>query len=325
MPKYKVYVTRRIPKPGPAFLKKNDCELTFWDSDDAIPHADLVNNIGENKYDALLCMLTDQVDAAVMDAAGPQLQVIASMSVGYEHIDLDACKERNIKVTNTPNVSTDSVAECTVSLLLFVTRRLKEGIQSVREGRQPEWRPTWLCGYEVTNSVIGIFGLGRIGYGVGKRLLPFGPKKMLYHDVVQVSFAKDIEAEYCETLDEMLGQVDFLCICCNLTPQTRHKINSKTLARMKNTAVIVNTGRGGVINHDDLCVALKNNTIGGAGLDVTEPEPLSKDHPLVGLPNCVITPHMGSNTWDSRDSMSLTAAQCIVSVFNKEKPMGLVA
>lgn len=324
MGKYKVYVSRRIPKPGPKFLTDNGCDLTFWDSDDAIPHADLVAAMKKEKYDAFLCMLTDQVDAEVMDAAGPQLKIIATMSVGYEHIDLEACKQRKIAVTNTPNVSTDSVAEVTVSLLLFTTRRLKEGIMAVREQRQPEWRPTWLCGFEITNKVIGIFGLGRIGFGVATRLIPFGPSQILYHDIVEVSYAKDINALYCKKLEDMLQQVDFLCICCNLTPQTRHKLNSKTFSRMKSTAIIVNSGRGGVINHDDLHIALKNNIIAGAGLDVTEPEPLSKDHPLVSLPNCVITPHMGSNTWDSRDNMSLTAAQCIISVFKGEAPMGFV-
>ncbi|XP_076451990.1 glyoxylate reductase/hydroxypyruvate reductase-like [Babylonia areolata] len=321
---YKVYVTRFIPKPGPEFLKKNNCELTFWESDEAIPHSELVKNIGAKKYDALLCMLTDQVDAAVMDAAGPQLKVIATMSVGYEHIDLDECKKRKITVTNTPNVSTDSVAECTVVLLLMTARRIKEGLKAVRDGLQREWRPTWLTGFQVTNSVVGIFGLGRIGYGVAKRILPFGPSKILYHDVVEVSYAKDVQAIYCQKLEDMLMQVDFLCICCNLTPQTSHRLCMATFSIMKNTAIIVNTGRGGVINHDDLAVALENRVIGGAGLDVTEPEPLPKDHPLVNLKNCVVTPHMGSNTWDSRNLMSLTAAECIVSAFKNEKPMGLV-
>lgn len=320
-----MYVSRRIPKPGPDFLKENDCDLTYWDSDEAIPHADLVAAMKKQKYDGYLCMLTDQVDAAVMDAAGPQLKVIATMSVGYEHIDLEAAKQKKITVCNTPNVSTDSVAEVTVSLLLITTRRLKEGIAAVREGKQGEWKPTWMCGFEVANKVIGIFGLGRIGFGVAQRLIPFGPSKILYHDIVEVAYAKDINAEYCKKIEDMLQQIDFLCICCNLTPQTRHKLNSKTFALMKRSAIIVNSGRGGVIEHNDLYTALKNNVIAGAGLDVTEPEPLPKDHPLVSLPNCVVTPHMGSNTWDSRNSMSLTAAKCIVSVFKGEKPMGFVA
>ncbi|KAL8601686.1 hypothetical protein ACOMHN_033862 [Nucella lapillus] len=325
MGKYKVYVTRLIPKPGITFLEEHDCDLTYWDSDEAIPHPVLVKNISAQKYDGLLCMLTDQIDKEVMDAAGPQLQVIATMSVGYEHIQLDECKSRNIKVCNTPNVSTDSVAEVSVSLLLFTAHRLKEAVKAVRDGLQREWRPTWLCGVEVANSVVGVFGLGRIGYGVAKRLQPFGPRKILYFDVVEVSYAKDVDAHFVPKLEDMLEQVDFLCICCNLTPQTRHKINMTTMSRMKNTAIIVNSGRGGVIDHDDLAQALANGVIGGAGIDVTEPEPLPKDHPLVALPNCVITPHMGSNTWDSRNLMSDTAGKCIVAVFNKEKPIGLVA
>ncbi|XP_076451460.1 glyoxylate reductase/hydroxypyruvate reductase-like [Babylonia areolata] len=325
MGKYKVYVTRFIPKPGPEFLEKNDCDLTYWESDEAIPHEELVKNLGAEKYDALLCMLTDKINSEVLDAAGPQLQIVATMSVGYEHIDLDECKKRKITVSNTPGVSTDSVAELTVTMLLFVARRVKEGIRAVRNGQLREWRPTWLAGHQLSNSVVGIFGLGRIGYGVAKRILPFAPSKILYHDVVETSFAKDVQAIYCKELEDMLMQLDFLCICCNLTPQTRHRLCMATFSIMKNTAIIVNTGRGGVINHEELVVALENGVIGGAAVDVTEPEPLPKDHPLVHLNNCAVTPHMGSNTWDSRNQMSLLAAECIISVFNKEKPKGMVA
>lgn len=322
---HKVYITRIIQEPGPKALTNGGCELTYWNSDDAIPHADLVENLKAEKYDAILCMLTDKIDAEVLDAAGPQLKVVSTMSVGYEHIDLDECKKRGITVTNTPNVSTDSVAELTVSLLLMTSRRLKEGVRALKAGKFTEWKPTWLCGAEIANRVVGIFGLGRIGYGVARRLLPFGPRKILYHDVVQASFASDVGAEYRERLEDMLKEVDFLCICCNLTPQTRHRINRHTLARMKKTAIIVNTGRGGVIHHDDLFEALRRGVIAAAGLDVTEPEPLPKEHPLVGLDNCVILPHMGSNTCDSRDNMSLTAGNNIMRVLMQKKPMGLVS
>ncbi|KAK7494189.1 hypothetical protein BaRGS_00014662 [Batillaria attramentaria] len=322
---HKVYVTRIIQKPGPAALEAAGCTLTYWESADAIPREELIKNLKADTYDGLLCMLTDKIDGEVLDAAGPQLKVVSTMSVGYEHIDLEECKKRKITVTNTPNVSTDSVAELTVSLLLMTARRLKEGVRAVKAGKFTEWKPTWLCGAEITNRVVGIFGLGRIGYGVARRILPFGPKKMLYHDVVQVSFAADVGAEYRENLEDMLREVDFLCICCNLTPQTRHRINKNTLAKMKKTAIIVNSGRGGVIEHNDLCDALQNGVIAAAGLDVTEPEPLPKEHPLVALDNCVILPHMGSNTCDSRDNMSLTAGNNILNVLQSKKPMGLVA
>ncbi|XP_067659405.1 glyoxylate reductase/hydroxypyruvate reductase-like [Haliotis asinina] len=319
--KPRVYVTRKVPAPGVELLK-TECDLTFWESDEAIPREELLKNIPG--YDALFCMLTDSIDKEVLEAAGPKLKVVATMSVGYEHIDLEECRRRDIVVANTPNVSTDSVAELTVSLLLLTSRRLLEGIQAVKSGEWGPWKPMWLCGIEMTNKTIGIYGLGRIGYGVARRLKPFGGKKIIYNDVVKVSYADDIGAEYV-SFDELLEQSDCICICCNLTPQTRHKFDAAAFKKMKSTAILVNSGRGGVIQHDDLYEALLNKDITAAGLDVTEPEPLPADHKLVSLNNCIILPHMGSNTWESRNSMSLTTAKNILSVFHKEKVFGQVS
>ncbi|XP_046360047.1 glyoxylate reductase/hydroxypyruvate reductase-like [Haliotis rufescens] len=320
--KPKIYVTRRVPSPGIELLE-TECKLTFWDSDDAIPREELLKNISGG-YDALFCMLTDIIDKEVLEAAGSTLKVVATMSVGYEHIDLDECRRRDIVVANTPNVSTDSVAELTVSLLLLTSRRLLEGIQAVKSGEWGPWKPMWLCGTEMSNKTIGIYGLGRIGYGVARRLKPFGGKKIIYNDVVKVSYADDIGAEYV-SFETLLEEADCICICCNLTPQTKHKFNAAAFKKMKQTAILVNSGRGGVIQHDDLYDALVNKDITAAGLDVTEPEPLPSNHKLVSLNNCIILPHMGSNTWESRNSMSLTTAKNILSVFHKEKVFGEVS
>ena len=181
----------------------------------------------------------------------------------------------------------------------------------------------WLCGMELSQKTIGILGLGRIGYGVARRLKPFGVKQIYYHDVCQVSYADDIGAEFVD-FATLLTKCDVICICCNLTSQTRHIFNKEAFKQMKTCAVLINSGRGGVIQHDDLHDALLSGEIAAAGLDVTEPEPLPAYHPLVSLPNCIVLPHMGSNTWDSRNGMSVTAAKNILAVFEHKKAVGLI-
>lgn len=314
----KVYVTRRVPQPGMDLLRK-ECDVTFWDSDEAITKTELIKNV--QGIDGLFCLLTDKIDKDVIEAAGPNLKVVATMSVGYEHIDFDECQRHGIVVANTPNVSTDSVAELTVSLLLLTARRLLEGVAAVKNGEWGKWKPMWLCGVELTRRTVGLFGLGRIGYGVARRLKPFGIDRLIYSDVCKVSFADDVGAIFVD-FDTLLKESDIICICCNLTPQTKHKFNSRAFKMMKNSAILINSGRGGVIQHDDLYDALTSGEIAAAGLDVTEPEPLPADHRLVGVDNCIILPHMGSNTWDSRNSMSKTTAENILAVFHNTKAVG---
>lgn len=315
--KKKIYITRRVPQPGIDLLA--DYDVKIWESDEAIPREELIKNI--TGVDALFCMLTDIIDKDVLDAAGPNLSVVATMSVGFEHIDVNECKQRKIRVCNTPNVSTDSVAELTISLLLLTTRRLLEGVAAVKNGEWGKWKPMWLCGIELSEKTVGILGLGRIGYGVARRLKPFGVKNILYHDVSRVGYADDVGAKFVD-FENLITESDIICICCNLTPQTKHRFNTLTFQKMKKSAVLINSGRGGVINHDDLYDALTSGEIFAAGLDVTEPEPLPADHKLVTVSNCIILPHMGSNTWESRNCMSETVAQNIIAVFNGESAVG---
>lgn len=197
------------------------------------------------------------------------------------------------------------------------------GAYAVKNGEWGKWKPMWLCGVEMKKRTFGIMGLGRIGYGVAKRIKPFGVERIIYHDVQKLSFASDFGGEYVE-FEDLVKESDILCICCNMNPQTRHLFNKKTFQKMKTTAIIINTGRGGIINHDDLYEALTSHQIAAAGLDVTEPEPLPMNHPLLTLNNCVILPHMGSNTWESRNRMAEIAAENIISVLNKGRPKGEV-
>ena len=197
------------------------------------------------------------------------------------------------------------------------------GSNAVKEGEWGKWKPMWLCGTELTQKTVGILGLGRIGYGVAKRLTSFGISRLVYNDVAQVPYADEVGAEFVE-FEELVRESDVLCICCNLTDQTKHCFCKETFVKMKKSCILINSGRGGVINHDDLHEALLAGEIAAAGLDVTEPEPLPPDHPLVSLQNCVILPHMGSNTWESRNSMSETAAQNVLDVLNGKTAVGQV-
>nr|BAB33312.1 D-lactate dehydrogenase [Octopus vulgaris] len=319
----KVYITRRIPPVGIDLFREKGVEIDFWDSDEAIPHQELVKNVKGKGYAGLLCLLTDQVDAEVFEAAGPSLKVVSTLSVGYEHIDLKACKARNIIACNLSKISTDCVSEFAVTLALAVSRRIEEGIAAVRNGSWGLWKPMWILGSSFANRTIGVLGMGRIGYGVARRMKAFCISRLIYHDIKESSFAQELGAEFVD-LETLLKDSDVICICCNLTPATHYLFNKENFKKMKNTAILINTSRGGVINHDDLYDALKNHEIGAAGLDVTEPEPLPKEHRLNSLPNCVVTLHMGSNTWEARNNMSYNAALNIDSVFENQTPMGKI-
>lgn len=319
MSKPKVLVTRPdVPIEGINMLKEK-CDVEIYDQPKPIPRDALLNLI--KGKDALLCLLTDPIDKEIIEAAGPQLKAIATMSVGYEHIDTKECKERNIPVSNTPEVSTDSVAEMTVTLMLAVGRRLIDAAGAIKNGEWVySWSPLWLCGQGLTNATVGIVGMGRIGQGVMKRILPFGVAKVLYFDVFHpIKPAEEMGAQYVE-FEELVKQCDFIVAMCNLSEQTRNLFNAKAFNLMKPNAVFINTSRGGVVNQEDLYEALKSQKIRGAGLDVMVPEPLPKDHPLTTLDNIILTPHVGSAELSVRVQMGKLAAENILAVLDG-KPM----
>lgn len=305
----KVYVTRRVPEIGLQILSPH-CEISQWQSDDPVPRHELLKNVSGK--DALFCLLTDKIDKEVLEQAGPSLRVIGTMSVGYEHIDLEECKRRNISVGFTPDVLTNATAELTVALLLATSRRLKEGIQAVADGSWGTWKPLWLCGSGLDGSTVGIVGLGRIGLAVAKRLSPFGVSKFLYYGRTEKETAKDIGAEFV-SFDSLLEKSDFVLGCCSLTEDNKELFNKTAFQKMKKTAVFINTSRGGLVNQTDLYAALSTGQIAAAGLDVTSPEPLPTDNPLLTLQNCVILPHIGSATEKARSAMSEVTARNILS------------
>ncbi|KAF5917782.1 hypothetical protein HPG69_013619 [Diceros bicornis minor] len=313
----KVFVTRRIPPEGRAALARAaDCEVEEWDSDEPIPDKELER--GMTGAHGLLCLLSDRVDKRLLDAAGANLKVISTLSVGVDHLALDEIKKRRlirsgIRVGYTPDVLTDATAELAVSLLLSTCRRLPEAIEEVKNGGWTSWNPMWMCGYGLSQSTVGIIGLGRIGQAIARRLKPFGVQRFLYTGrQPRPQEAAEFQAEFV-SMPQLAVESDFVVVSCSLTPATKGLCNKDFFQQMKTTAVFVNISRGDVVNQDDLYQALASGRIAAAGLDVTTPEPLPTDHPLLTLKNCVILPHIGSATHRTRNTMSLLAANNLLA------------
>ncbi|XP_028272096.1 glyoxylate reductase/hydroxypyruvate reductase [Parambassis ranga] len=303
----KVFTTRRIPPEGMKILSAAGvCELSQWDSDEPVPRTELLK--GVQGAHGILCLLSDKIDADVLDAAGPNLKVISTLSVGFDHLALDEIKKRGIRVGYTPDVLTDATAELTVALLLATARRLPEGVEEVKNGGWSSWKPLWMCGYGLSGSTVGIIGLGRIGMAIAQRLMPFGVKRLLYSGRTAKAHAAEVNGEFVP-LDTLVSESDFIVISCSLTPETQGLCDKAFFSKMKNTAIFVNSSRGAVVNQEDLYQALSSGQIAAAGLDVTTPEPLPTNHPLLTLKNCVVLPHIGSATYSTRGIMAALAAQ----------------
>ncbi|WP_459940529.1 2-hydroxyacid dehydrogenase [Deferrisoma palaeochoriense] len=304
----RVFVTRRIPREALDLLNPA-CAVDLWDDDLPPPKEVLRERV--RGAAGLLCLLTDPVDGALLDAAGPGLRVVSQMAVGVDNIDLAACTRRGIPVGHTPGVLTETTADLAVALLLAAARRLPEAQAAVRAGEWTAWKPLWLAGRDVHGATVGIVGLGRIGQAVARRLRGFGCR-LLYTGPREVPEARELGARYVD-LDTLLAESDFVTLHCPLTPRTRHLIDAATLARMKPTAILVNASRGAVVDTGALHEALAAGRIAGAALDVTDPEPLPPDHPLLALPNCLVLPHIGSASVATRTRMAVMAAENLLA------------
>ncbi|KAK3577246.1 hypothetical protein CHS0354_030528 [Potamilus streckersoni] len=269
--------------------------------------------------EGLLVFPHDRINGELLDAAGPQLKVISTMSVGVDHIDLEECAKRGVQIGYTPGTASDSVAEFNVALALAVCRRIKEGIDAVMNGGWGRWENAlYLSGIEIKESVIGIAGFGRIGFATAKRLKAFEPSKILYWDVGPLEYAKEIGAEFA-SFEELLQNSDILIVCVSLTDGTRGLFNTEVFKKMKRSAIFINTSRGAVVSQDDLYTALTTGQIRAAGLDVTTPEPLPRDSPLLSLPNCTISPHIASVSVNTRYAMAELTARNIIAGLKGEK------
>ena len=304
----RVVVTRRPPGAVVEMLRAVAAVWVFPENR-AIPRAELLARTHD--ADGLYCMLTDRIDTELLDAAG-RLEAISQMAVGVDNIDLAACTARGIPVGYTPDVLTETTADTAFGLLITAARRFREGLEDVVEGRWGEWDPMALVGQDIAGSTLGIVGLGRIGQAVARRGAGFG-MRMLYTKRSRDHRAEEILGVEYRTLPELLAEADHVVVVTSFHAGTHHLIDRDALAAMKPTATLVNAARGPVVDTDALVEALAVGKIAAAGLDVTDPEPIPADHPLVALPNCFIVPHIGSATVRTRVRMAERAAANLVA------------
>jgi glyoxylate reductase len=309
----KVLVTREIPDAGRRLLRDFDVSVV---SESPPERGELLEAV--RGAAGILPTVTEKMDAEVMDAAGDGLKVIANMAVGYDNVDLDAAGERNVVVTNTPEVLNETTADTAFMLLLAAARRLGEAERLLRSGGWEAWGPMQLTGPDVWGKKLGVVGFGRIGQAVARRARGFD-MEVLYHDQYRIESAeKESGVRYVE-LDELLRTCDFISVHTPLTDETHHLIGATELGRMKPEAVLINTSRGPVVDEAALADALAEGRIFAAGLDVYEKEP--EVHPkLLELENAVLAPHIGSASFETRDRMAVLAAENIVAVLSGEEP-----
>ena len=304
----KVYITRQLPEEALDIIRQS-ADVDVWLEDRPVPRDALVEKIWD--VDGLLCLLTDKIDGALLDKAA-QLRVVSQMAVGVDNIDVAACRERNIAVGNTPGVLTETTADLAFALLLATARRIVESERFLRAGQWQTWSPMLLVGPDVHHATLGIVGMGRIGYEMARRAHGFQMNILYYSRSVHADAEQDFGAKRVD-LNTLLTQSDFVSLHAPLTSETRHLIGATELARMKPSAMLINTARGPVVHHAALVNALQNKQIAGAGLDVFDAEPLPLDDPLLALDNVVLLPHIGSASIATRTRMAVLAAENLVA------------
>ncbi len=312
--KPKVYVTRLIPEQG-LNMVLGACDARVWEGELPPPRDVLLKEVRD--VEGLLCLLTDKVDAELMDAA-PKLKVISNYAVGFDNIDVEEATRRGIPVGNTPGVLTDTTADFAWALLLAAGRRLVEGVDYVRAGKWKTWGPRLLLGQDIHGATLGIIGFGRIGQAVAKRAQGFDMRVLAYDPYPNYEAAQTLGVELTE-LDTVLKESDFISLHPLLTEETYHMIGERELKLMKPTAILVNAARGPIVDPKALYNALKNGDIAYAALDVTEPEPIPVDDPLLGLPNCIICPHIASASVATRGKMAEMAAANLLAGLRGER------
>jgi glyoxylate reductase len=311
-----VLVTRPLPAPGASPLRRAGLHVDQLGRDEPVDPGTL--RAAVTGRSAVLCLLTERIDAAVLDAAGPDLRVVANLAVGYDNVDVAAAAERGLVVTNTPDVLTEATADLTWALLLAAARRLVEGDALVRTGRWEGWSPTQLLGAPVAGRTLGIVGLGAIGTAVARRAQGFR-MTVLYCARRDSPDADAVGARRVD-LDELLAESDFVSLHAPLSDQSRHLIDAAALARMRPTAVLLNTARGPLVDEAALVAALRDGAIAAAGLDVFEREPALAEG-LAGLPNVVLAPHVGSATTEARGAMVRLCCENILAVLDGRPPL----
>ena len=312
--KPRVFVTRFILESGLKLLREF-CDADIWPGELPPTRAELLDRLPG--MEGLLCLLTDRIDAEVMDMAGPWLKVISNCAAGVDNVDVPAATVRGIPVGNTPGVLTDATADLTFALLLAAARRIVEGERLVRSAGWKTWSLDYLIGADFSGATLGLVGFGRIGRVVAHRATGFG-MRIIFSDCIPSTPEPGVEAVQMD-FDELLRGSDFISLHVPLTDETRGLMNAVAFAKMKPTSVLVNTSRGPVVDQAALYEALRTHTIFAAALDVTVPEPLPVESPLLSLDNCIIVPHIASASWQTRENMSRIAAVNLIAGLNGER------
>lgn len=314
MKKPRVFVTRVILDQGMELIREF-CDADVWQEELPPSRGELIDR--GRGVSGLLCLLTDRIDGGVMDGIGPQLKVISNHAVGFDNIMIADATSRGIPVGNTPGILTDATADMAFALLMAAARRVVEGDRAVRNGAWKTWGPSFMLGADFVGATLGIIGFGRIGRAVARRAAGFG-LRILYHDPCSVAPESAGDAVRVE-METLLREADFVSIHTPLDDSTRHMVNAGFLARMKPTAVLINTARGPIVDQAALYDALKSRRIFAAGLDVTDPEPLPLDSPLLELDNLVLCPHIASASRATRARMSRMAAGNLIAGLKGER------
>lgn len=316
-----IYITRKIPDLACRILSKKGFKVVVNDQDKNLTKQQLTDVFAE--HDGVLTMMTDKINQEIIGKAGKNLKIIANFAVGIDNIDVMSAKRRGIVVTNTPGVASESVAEHTFALILALRKRLLEADRFVRLGKYEQWDPLGFLSPQLWGQVIGIIGLGRIGTYVGY-IADMGFKmKILYHDIIRSEDFEMLTEAAAVSLEKLLKESDIVTLHVPLTPATVHLIGKSELKLMKNTAILINTSRGAVVDEEALVWALENAEIAAAGLDVFEKEP-QVARELVTSSKVILTPHIASATFETRQSMAKIAARNIIDVFEGKTPLGLV-
>lgn len=313
MSQNKVFVTRELPAVALDRLARH-CDLDVWD--EFLPPEYGITLEKAHSLNGLLCLLTDRVDARLL-AAAPQLKVVSNMAVGYDNIDVAAASARGIPVGNTPGVLTETTADFAFALLMAAARRIPEAQQYIHAGKWQTWHPTVLSGRDIYGACLGIIGFGRIGQAVARRAAGFG-MRILTHSRRHSEQSLAAGAEPCD-LDDLLEQSDFVSLHLPLTVETRQFIGARELSLMKPTAILINTARGGVVDQAALYEALRDKAILAAALDVTDPEPIPLDNPLLTLDNCLVVPHIASASVATRAKMAQMAVDNVIAGLRGEQ------
>ena len=320
----KAAVTRILPDAGMDILRQaeaaGELELVVWDAD-LPPEPDALASLLHGCHGAIT-LVTDPIGPELLDAE-PQLKVISNFAVGFDNIDIEAATARGVIVCNTPGVLTETTADLAWALLMAAARRIVEGADYVRAGKWQTWGPTLLMGADVHHATIGIIGFGRIGKEVAKRARGFDMRILAFDAYPDQETAKKLGVEFV-SLETLLTESDFVSLHCTLNDETFHLIGADQLRSMKNTAILVNASRGPVVDTDALVNALRDGEIAGAALDVTDPEPLPADHPLVSISNVVIVPHIASASVVTRNKMAGMAAENLLAALRGDRPAHVV-